>query len=73
MEKFLACTANVKYLIYCPNQGHIYSFDYRAYTAQSEQKALTLVPEGKQAWDPGGMNATTETHLPEMLCPSLLN
>lgn len=37
------------------------------------RRDLTLFPEGKQAYNPGGMNVDTEAHLLEMFCPSLLN
>lgn len=55
------------------NHRHIYRSDYQANTARSEQKGRMFFPESKQACSPGGMNANTETHLPEMFCPRLLN
>lgn len=42
------------------NHGHIYGSNYQGNTTQNEQKGLTLFPEGKQAWNPGGMNVNTE-------------
>ena len=54
------------------NHGHIYRSNYQDNTTQSEQKGRTLFPEGKQAWNPGGM-INTEAHLPGMFCLSLLN
>lgn len=53
------------------NHRHIYRFNYQANTTGREQKGLTLFPEGKQAWNPGGMNVNTAAHLPGMFCPSL--
>lgn len=69
MEKFLYLDSKFKTIYRLPiNHGYIY---YQANTTQ--QKGFTLFPEGKQAWNPGGMNVNTEAHLPGMFCPSLLN
>lgn len=45
------------------NHEHIYRSNYQTNTIQSDQKGHSLFPEGKQAWNPEGMNVNTKAHL----------